>query len=59
MIKAHTWQRESADRAHRHETVCPNIGLEIQKQIPKWRDSGHLFKITGQPSRQIVSNFRR
>jgi len=29
----------------------------MQTQIPKWRESGHLFKITGLPSRQIVPSF--
>jgi len=32
-------------------------GLEIQKQLLKWRESGHLWKITGQSSRQIVPSF--
>jgi len=31
--------------------------LEIQKQILKWRESGHLCKIREQPSRQIVPFF--
>jgi len=31
--------------------------LEIEKQILKWRESGHLCNITGQPSRQIVPSF--
>jgi len=26
-------------------------------QLPKWRESGHVWKITGQPSRQIVPPF--
>jgi hypothetical protein len=54
MIQAHICQRYAVGRALRHETVYPNIGLEIQKHIPKWRESGHLFKITGQSSRQII-----
>jgi len=45
-------------RSRRHGTlICTNTGLEIQKHIPKWRESGHLCKITGQPSRQIVPPF--
>ena len=57
MIQAHTWQRKAVDRALRHETICTNTGSEIQKQILIWRESGHLFKITGRPSRQIVLSF--
>jgi len=38
-------------------TVFTNTGSEIQKQIPKWSESGHLFKITGQHSRQILPFF--
>jgi len=41
----------------RNTIVCTNTGSEIHKQIPKLRESGHLCKITGQPSRQIVSFF--
>jgi len=37
--------------------VCTNTGSEILKQIPKWRENGHLCKITRQPSRQIVPSF--
>jgi len=48
---------KAVGRALRHETVCTNTGSEIYKQILKWRESGHLFKITGQPSRQIVLSF--
>jgi len=33
----------------RNTIVCTNTELEIQKQIHKWRESGHLYKITGQP----------
>jgi len=28
-----------------------------KKQIPKLRESAHLFNIAGQPSRQIVPSF--
>jgi len=41
----------------RNTIVCTNTGSEIQKQIPKLRESGHLCKIAGQPSRQIVPSF--
>jgi len=41
----------------RNTIVCTNTGSEIQKQIPKWRESGHLCKIMGKPSRQIVPTF--
>jgi len=41
----------------RNTIVCTNTGSEILKQIPKWRENGHLCKITGQPSRQIVPSF--
>jgi len=41
----------------RNTVVCTNTGSEIQKQIPKCRESGHLCKIRGQPSRQIVTSF--
>ena len=41
----------------RNTIVCTNTGSEIQKEIPKWRESDHLCKITGQPSRQIVPTF--
>jgi len=41
----------------RNTIVCTNTGSEILKQIPKWRESGHLCKITGQPSRQIFPSF--
>ena len=41
----------------RNTIVCTNTGSEILKHIPKWRESGHLCKITGQPSRQIVPSF--
>ena len=27
------------------------------KQLLKWRESGYIWKITGQPSRQIVPSF--
>ena len=37
--------------------VRNNTVLEIQKQLLKWRESGHIWKITGQPSRQIVPFF--
>jgi len=37
--------------------VCTNTGSEIQKKIPKWRESGHLCEIAGQPFRQIVPSF--
>jgi len=57
MIQAHSWQRLAVGRALRHERVCTNTGSEIQKQILKWLEGGHLFKITGQPSRQIVLSF--
>ena len=40
----------------RNTIVCTNTGSEIQKQIPKRRESGNLYKIAGQPSRQIVSS---
>jgi len=29
----------------------------IQNQLLNWRESGHLWKIRGQPSRQIVPSF--
>jgi len=32
-------------------------GSEIQKKLIKCRESNHLWKITGQPSRQIVPSF--
>jgi len=41
----------------RNTIVCANTSSEIQKLIPKWRESGHLCKIAGQPSRQIVPSF--
>ena len=41
----------------RNTVVCTNTGSEIQKQIANWRESSHLCKITGQPSRQIVPSF--
>ena len=41
----------------RDTIVCTNTGSEIQKQIPKLRESVHLCKIAGQPSRQIVPSF--
>jgi len=41
----------------RNTIVCNNTGSEIQKQIPKCREGGHLCKITGQPSQQIVPTF--
>jgi len=57
-MQAHTWHRRAVGRALRHETiVCTNTGSEIQKQIPKWRESGNLCKIMRKPSRQIVPYF--
>jgi len=41
----------------RNTIVCTNTGSEIQKQIPKWCESGHLCKIAGQLSRQLVQSF--
>jgi len=41
----------------RNTIVCTNKGSEIEKQIPKWRESGHLCEIAGQPFRQIVPSF--
>ena len=40
----------------RNTIVCKNTGAENKKQIPKWRESGHLCEIAGQPSRQIVQS---
>ena len=37
--------------------VRNNKGSEIQKHLLKWRESGHLWKITGQSSLQIVPFF--
>jgi len=45
---------EHSDTKH---FVRINTGSEIQKQLLKWRESGHIWKITGQPSRQIVPSF--
>ena len=43
---------------HTHERLSSKqYRLEIQKQLLKWRESGHIWKITGQPSRQIVPSF--
>jgi len=41
----------------RNTVICANTGLEIQEQIPKWRESGHLCESVGQPSRQMVPSF--
>jgi len=41
----------------RNTIVCTNTGSENKKQIPEWRESGHLCKIAGQPSRQKVPPF--
>jgi len=41
----------------RNTIGCTNTGSEIQKQISKWRESGHFCKITGQPSRKLVPSF--
>jgi len=53
--KAETGCRSSTQT--RNTIVCTNTGSEIQKKISKWRERGHLFKIAGQPSRQIVPSF--
>jgi len=37
--------------------VRTNRSSEIQKQLLKWHESRHLWKITGQPSPQIVPFF--
>ena len=47
----------SSTHTHTKYFVRNNTGLEIQKQLLKWRESGHISKITGQPSRQIVPSF--
>jgi len=52
---ADTGRRSSTQT--RNTIVCTNTGSEIQKEIPKWRESSHLCKIAGQPSRQIVQTF--
>jgi len=36
----------------RNTIVCTNTGSENKKNIPKWRESCHLCKITRQSSRQ-------
>jgi len=41
----------------RNTIVCKNKGAENKRKIPKWHESGHLCKIAGQPSRQIVPSF--
>jgi len=41
----------------RNTLLCTNTGSEIQKKIPKLRESGHLFKITVQNSRYKVPSF--
>jgi len=41
----------------RNTIVCTNTGSENKIKIPKLRESRHLRKITGQPSRQIVPSF--
>ena len=59
MIQAHTWQRQAVGRALRHETqlFVQIQGSEIQKQMCKWHEIGHLWKTARQPSRQIVPSF--
>ena len=45
----------SRSRTQTRNTIfCTNTGSKNNKHIPKWRESGHLCKTTGQPSRQIV-----
>jgi len=41
----------------RNTIVCTNTGSENKKEIPEWRESCHLCKIAGLPSRQIVPSF--
>jgi len=41
----------------RNTIVCTNTGSENKKQIPEFRESRHLCKIAGQPSRQKVPSF--
>jgi len=41
----------------RNTLLCTYTGSEIQKKIPKLRESGHLYKITVQTSRHIVPSF--
>jgi len=58
MIQAHTWQRWSIGRAHRNEILSSNqYRFGDPDTVINWRESGHLWKIRGQPSRQIVPSF--
>jgi len=41
----------------RKTIICTNTGSENKKNVPKWRESCHLCKIAGQPSRKIVPSF--
>jgi len=48
----------SRSRTQTRNTIfCTNTGSKNNKHIPKWRESGHLCKTAGQPSRQIVPSF--
>jgi len=37
----------------RNTIVCTNTDSENKKEIPERRESGHLCKIAGQPSRKL------